>query len=105
MEEAVSERRKAFAAAYRSAEGRQAYISTSRHASPVIAVDKDAAWQATCLSLSLKSVYFLLRSVAGSSSSFSFFRNFPNCSFQGVGFGLCQLSEIPLFYSPAKDLA
>ena len=36
VEEAVSERRKAFAAAHRSDEDRQAYISASRHASSVI---------------------------------------------------------------------
>ena len=37
VEEAVSERRKAFAAAHRSDEDRQAYISASRRASSVIA--------------------------------------------------------------------
>ena len=71
VEEAVSERRKAFAAAHKSDEHRQAYISASGHASSVIA--KADAWQATCSSLSSKSnpksVYSLLRSVAGSSSS------------------------------------
>ena len=78
MEEAVSERRKAFAAAHRSDEDRQAYISASRRASSVIA--KAEAWQTTCSSLSLnpnpKSVHSLLRSIAGSSSS----PNFPYCS-------------------------
>ena len=70
MEEAVSKKRKAFAAAHRSDEDRQAYISASRRASSVIAKAKAEAWQTTCSSLSpkhnLKSVYSLLRSVAGS---------------------------------------
>ena len=82
VESAVSERRKAFAAAHRSDEDRQAYISASRRASSVIA--KAEAWQTTCSSLSPKSnpksVYFLLRYIAGSSSSFSSSPNFPNCS-------------------------
>ena len=72
VEEAVIERRKSFAAAHRSDENRQAYISASRSASSVIAKAKTEAWQATCFSLSpksnLKTVYSLLRSVAGSSS-------------------------------------
>ena len=69
VEEAVSERRKA-------------YISASRRASSDIAKAKAKAetWQTTCSSLSPKSnpnlVYSLLRSVAGSSSS----PNFLNCS-------------------------
>ena len=71
VEEAVSERRKAFAAAHRSNEDRQAYISASRRASSVIA--KAEAWQITCSSLlpksNPKSVHSLLRSIAGSSSS------------------------------------
>ena len=81
MEEAVSERRKNFAAAHRSDEDRQAYISASRRASSVISKANDEKWQTTCSSLSPKSnhksAYFLLRSVAGSSSSSP---NFPNCS-------------------------
>ena len=84
VESAVSERRKAFAAAHRSDENRHAYISTSRRASPVIAKVKAEAWQTTCSSLSPKSnpkiVYSLLRSIAGSSSSSSSYPNFPNCS-------------------------
>ena len=63
-EEAITERRKIFAAAHRSDENHQAYISASRHASFVIA----KAWQATCSSL-FKFVYSLHRSVANSSSS------------------------------------
>ena len=78
VEEAVSERRKAFAAAHRSDEDRQAYISASRRASSVIAKAKAEAWQTTWSSLSPKSnpksVYSLLRSIAGSPSSS------PNCS-------------------------
>ena len=69
VESAVSERRKAFAAAHRSDEDRQAYISSSRHASSVIA--KAEARQTTCSFLSPKSnpksVHSLLRSIAGSS--------------------------------------
>ena len=67
VEEAVSVRRKALAAAHKIDEDRQAYISASRHASSVIAKAKAEAWQATCSSFSPKSVYFLLCSVAGSS--------------------------------------
>ena len=81
MEEAVSERRKGFAAVHRSDEDRQAYISASRCASTVIVKAKAEAWQTICSSLSPKfnpkSVYSLLRSIAGSSSSSP---NFPNCS-------------------------
>ena len=81
VESAVSERHKAFAAAHRSDEDRQAYISASRRASSVIAKAKAEAWQTTCSSLSpkcnSKSVHSLLRSIAGSPSSSS---NFPNCS-------------------------
>ena len=57
MEDAVSERHKAFAAAHRSNEDRQAYISASRHASSVIAKAKAKAeaWLTTCSSLSPKS--------------------------------------------------
>ena len=81
VESAVSERRKAIAAANKSDEDRQAYISASRCASSVIAKAKAEAWQTTCSSLSPKSnpktVYSLLRSIAGSSSSSP---NFPNCS-------------------------
>ena len=80
MESAVSERRKAFAAAHRSDEDREAYISASRRASSV----KAEAWQTTCSSLSPKpnpkSVHSLLRSIAGSPSSSSSSPNFPNSS-------------------------
>ena len=80
VEEAVSERRKAIAATHRSNEDCQAYITASRHASSVIAKAKTEACQTTCSSLSPKSipksVHFLLRSIAGSSSSSP---NFPNC--------------------------
>ena len=75
----VSERRKAFAAAHRSDEDRQAYITASRRASSVKA--KAETRQTTCSSLSPKSnpksVYSLLCSIAGSPSSSP---NFPNCS-------------------------
>ena len=84
VEEVVSERRKAFAAAHRSDEDRQAYISASRRAPSVIAKAKAEAWQTTCSSRSPrsnpKSVHSLLRSIAGSSSSSSSSPNFPNCS-------------------------
>ena len=85
VEGAVSERRKAFAAPHRSNEDCQAYISASRRASSVIAKAKTKAWQTTCSSLSpksnTKSVYSLLRSIAGTPSSSSSSPNFPNCSF------------------------
>ena len=84
MEEAVSERRKTFAAAHRSDEDRQACISASRCVLSVIAKAKAEAWQTTCSSLSPrsnpKSVHSLLRSIAGSPSSSSSSPNFPNCS-------------------------
>ena len=84
MEQAVSEGRKAFVAAHRSDEDRQAYISASRHGSSVIAKAKTEAWQMTCSSLSSKSnpksVRSLLRSIADSPSSSSSSPNFPNCS-------------------------
>ena len=84
VEQAVGERRKAFAAAHRSDENQQAYISASRRASSVIAKAKAEAWQTTCSSLSPKSnpksVHCLLRSIAGSPSSSSSSPNFPNCS-------------------------
>ena len=73
VEQAVGERRRAFATAHRSNEDRQAYISASRRASSVIAKAKAEAWQTTCTSLSPKSnpksVHSLLRSIAGSPSS------------------------------------
>ena len=85
VESAVSERRKAFAAAHRSDEDRQAYISASRRASSVIAKAKAEACQTTCSSLSFKSnpktVYFLLHSISGFPSSSSSSPNFSNCSF------------------------
>ena len=84
MESAVSERCKAFAAAHRSDEDRQAYISVSQRALSVIAKAKDEAWQTTCSSFSPrsnpKSVHSLLCSIAGSPSSSSSSPSFPNCS-------------------------
>ena len=72
MDQAVSDRLKAFAAAHRSDKDRQAYISASRRVSSVIAKAKAEAWQTTCSFLSPrsnpKSVHSLLRSIAGSSS-------------------------------------
>ena len=84
VEQAVGERRRAFATAHRSDEDRQAYISASRRASSVFAEAKAEAWQTTCTSLSPKSnpksVHSLLRSIVGSPSSSSSSPNFPNCS-------------------------
>ena len=84
VEGAVSERCKTFAAANRSDEDRQAYITASRRASSVTAKAKAETWQTTCSSLSPKSnpktVYSLLRSIAGSLFSSSSSPNFPNCS-------------------------
>ena len=72
VESAVSEKRKVFAAAHRSDEDRQAYISASRRASSVIAKAKAEAWQTTCSSLSPRSnpkpAHSLLRSIAGCAS-------------------------------------
>ena len=56
------ERRKTFAAAHKSDEDRQAYISASRQTSSVIAKNKAKAWQATCSFPSPKPVHSLLRS-------------------------------------------
>ena len=82
-EEAISERCKAFAVAHRSDKDCQAFISTSPCASSVITKAKAEAWQTTWYSLSPKSnpksVYFLLPSVAVSSSSSSSSPNFSNC--------------------------
>ena len=84
VEDAVSKRRKTFAAAHRSDKDRQAYISASQRALSVIAKAKADTWQMTCSSLltksNPKSVYYLLRSVAGSSFSSFSSPNFPNCS-------------------------
>ena len=44
MEKVLSERRKIFAAAYRSDEDRQAYISASRHVSAPTTKAKADAW-------------------------------------------------------------
>ena len=80
MEQVVSKRHKVCAATHISDEDRQAYISASRHTSSFVAKAKAEALQATCSSLWPKSMYSLLRSVAGSSSSSSSFPNFTNCS-------------------------
>ena len=75
----VIERRKTFAAAHRSDEDRQTYISASQQALSIIA-PKAEALQTTSSSLSpkpnSKAVYYLLRSVADFFSS----PNFSNCS-------------------------
>ena len=96
-EQAVSERRKALAAAHRSDEDRHAYISASRRASSVIAKAKAEAWQTTCSSLppksNPKSVHSLLRSVAQ-----LFFS-------QGFDIGLCHLPEISFLHFSAKGSA
>ena len=79
VEGAVGERCKAFAAAHKDDEDCQVYICASRRPSSVIAKAKVETWQTTCSSLSPKSnpksVYSLLRSVAGSSSSSSYSPN------------------------------
>ena len=96
VDEAVSERRKAFAAAHRSDKNRQAYISTSQRASSVIAKAKAEAWQTTCSSLlpkfNPKSVYSLLRSITG-----SYFLSFPFPTFLTVPLPRSQLrSTLPI---------
>ena len=68
MEGAVNERRKAFAAAHRSDEDRQAYVSASRRASSVTTKAKAEAWQTTTaallsrsnLTLNLYTLFFAL---------------------------------------------
>ena len=96
----VSERCKAFAAAHRSDEDRQAHIFASRRASSVIAKAKTEAWQATCSSLSLKSnpktVYFLL---AGSSSSSSALLTSLTVLLPGIRFWFTPLTWDPTFPS------
>ena len=81
---AISERHKAFAAAHKSDEDHQAYISASQRTLSVIAKAEAEAWQATCSSFSSKSnpksVYSLLCSITGSPSSSSSSPKFPNCS-------------------------
>ena len=82
----ISQRRKAFTAAHKSDEDRQAYryISASRCTSSVIAKAKAETWQTTCSSLAAKSnskiLYSLLLSIAGSPSLSSSSPNFPNSS-------------------------
>ena len=84
VEIAVSERRKPFAAAHRSDEDHQAFISASRRTSSVIAKAKTEAWQTTSSSFLpksiSKSVHSLLHSIADSPCLSSSFPNFPNCS-------------------------
>ena len=74
VESAVSERRKAFAAAHRSDEDRQVYISASRRASQSSPRLRHGRRLALFFHLNLNTP---LRSIAGSSSSST---NFPNCS-------------------------
>ena len=107
MEGAVSGRRKAFAAAHRSDEDRQAYISASRRGSSVIAKAKGEEWQTTCSSLSPKSnpksVHSLLRSITGSPFSSSSSPNFPNCSPRRESASVCAAYlRSPLFRFSAK---
>ena len=107
VESAVSERRNAFAAAHRSDEDLQAYISASRRASSVIAKAKAEAWQTTCSSLTPKSnpksVHFVL-SLAHLPRLLPLLTS-PTVPLPGIGFGLCRLPEIPLFRFLAKGPA
>ena len=59
VEEAVRERRKAFAATHRSDEGRQAYILSSRYAPPVIAKAKPSSIKLFVLSIMQEDVHTL----------------------------------------------
>ena len=97
VQETVSERRKAFATAHKSDEDFQTCISAFRRASSVIA--KAEAWQATFSSLLNLCILFFVLSLALPPPNFS------NLSFQGVGFILRRLPEIPLFGHPAKSPA
>ena len=107
MEEAISERHKAFAAAHRSNEDRQAYLSASRCASSVIVKAKDEAWQTTCSSLSPrsnpKSVHSLLHSIAGSPSSSSSFPNFQTVLPTGNRLRSILLTQDPTFPSLSQS--
>ena len=109
VKEAFSKRRKAFAASHRSNKDRQAFISAFRRALSLIAKAKTEAKQSTCSSLSpksnLKSVYFLLCSVASSTFSFFSFPNFPNCSSPRQSDSVFADYLIPLFCFPVKGLA
>ena len=106
VEEAVSKICKTFAAAHRSDEDRRAYISAYRRASSVMANAKAEAWHATCSSLSCPNLTQNL-------CTLSFVLSLPLLPlltsqlflYQGVGFGLRRLPEIPLFCLPVKDLA
>ena len=83
VEEAISERRKAFPATHRRDEDRQAYISTSRCASSVIAKAKAEAWHGRRLALLSHlglNLNLCTLSFVGSRSSSSSSPNFPNCS-------------------------
>ena len=106
MESVVSERRKAFAAAHRSGEDRQAYISASRRPSSVIAKAKAEAWQTTCSSLSHLNLYTLFFAISLALLPRLPPPQLPKVFFsQGIGFGLYRLPEIPLFHFSAKGPA
>ena len=85
MEDVVSERCKTCAAAHRSDEGRQAYISALRNASPVIAKAKTKA----CMNLNLCILSFVL--------SLALFSHFPSIlSFPTVPLPGSQLWSSPI---------
>ena len=102
VEEAVSEKRKAFAAAHGSDKDRQAYNTASLDVLSVVAKDKAEAWQATCSSFfpksNSKSVHALLRFVAEYSSLSS-------SSLISSSVFLPGRRKIPLSCFPAKYLA
>ena len=106
VKEAVSERRKAFAAAQRCDEGHQAYITSSQRALSVIAKAKREACRRLALLscpnltlnlciLSFVLLLALLPHLSPLLTSQLFLSHY-------VSFALRQLSEIPLFCLPAK---
>ena len=104
----VSERRNAFAAAHRSDEHRQAYITASRRASSVIAKAKAEALQTTCSSLSPKSntkLYTLFFTLSLALLPCLLPLLISQLLFsQGIGFSLRRLPEISLFRFLPKTL-
>ena len=106
VEEAVSERRKAFAAAHRSDEDRHVYISVSRQSSPRPRLRHGrrlALLFHLNLTLNLCTLFFTL--------SLALLPRLPPLLIsptvfsQGIGFNLCCLPAIPLFHFSAKGPA
>ena len=108
VEEAITAKRKAFAAAHISDEDRQVCIFASRRTSSVIPKAKAEARKTTCSSLSPKSypksTHSLFRSVTGSLSSSSSSPNFSNVPFPGSRLWSSPITRDPTFLSQPKAL-